>query len=656
MVAGTLKVVLPDDSELELPEGATGLDAARAIGERLAKEAVLVRSNGRVQDLRLPLEDGQRIQILTTRDKDDPDALAVLRHSAAHLLAEAVRRLYPGVKIAIGPPIENGFYYDFEFPEPISEADLPKIEEEINRELSEGRQWERSEVSREEARQRFLADQEPYKVELVDTTEGPISFYTQGDFTDLCRGPHLQDSRPIKAVKLTGLAGAYWRGDEHNPQLTRIYGTAFYSKEDLDAYLERLEEAKRRDHRRLGRQLDLFHFDEHSPGSPLWHPKGLVIWNALEDIRRRENEKRGYVEVRTPLIYDKALWETSGHWERFRENMFLIPVAEEQVYAIKPMNCPGHMLLFGSALRSYRELPLRYAEAAPLHRNELAGALHGLTRVRYVTQDDAHIFCTEEQIPSELDGCIDYLRYLYGLFGLESRAEFSTRPDNKLGSDEEWDFAEAEIHAALERHGIPYVVGEGEGSFYGPKIDLHVADALGRSWQLGTIQLDRQMPARFGLTFMGPDNTEHPVFVIHRALYGSFERFIAILVEHYAGALPFWLAPVQVRVIPVGEDHRAAAAEVRDGLAGAGFRVDVDERDETVGKRIRDAELEKIPKVIVYGDRESPENLSVRDRGGEQYQVGLVDFVRESPNQRPSSSPANRFCGSVALRLRRSGR
>jgi threonyl-tRNA synthetase len=451
------------------------------------------------------------------------------------------------VKIAIGPPIENGFYYDFEFPEPISEADLPKIEEEINRELAEGRQWERSEVSREEARQRFLADQEPYKVELVDTAEGPISFYTQGDFTDLCRGPHLQDSRPIKAVKLTGLAGAYWRGDEHNPQLTRIYGTAFYSREDLDAYLERLEEAKRRDHRRLGRQLDLFHFDEHSPGSPLWHPKGLVIWNALEDIRRRENEKRGYVEVRTPLIYDKALWETSGHWERFRENMFLIPLAEEQVYAIKPMNCPGHMLLFGSALRSYRDLPLRYAEAAPLHRNELAGALHGLTRVRYVTQDDAHIFCTEEQIPAELDGCIDYLRYLYGLFGLESRAEFSTRPDNKLGSDEEWDFAEAEIHAALERHGIPYVVGEGEGSFYGPKIDLHVADALGRSWQLGTIQLDKQMPARFGLTFMGPDNTEHPVFVIHRALYGSLERFIAILVEHYAGAFPFGPAAVQVR-------------------------------------------------------------------------------------------------------------
>jgi threonyl-tRNA synthetase len=553
----------------------------------------------------------------------------VLRHSTAHLLAEAVRRLYPGVRIAIGPPIQNGFYYDFEFPEPIAEDDLARIEEEIRKAIAEGREWERWEVSREEARERFLAENEPYKVELVADADEPISFYQQGDFVDLCRGPHLQDSKPIKAVKLTGLAGAYWRGDERNPQLTRIYGTAFYTQEDLDAYLQRLEEARKRDHRRLGVQLDLFHFDEHSPGSPLWHPKGMVIWNALEDLRRRENDRRGYVEVKTPLIYDKALWVTSGHWEKFRENMFLIPLDDEQVYAIKPMNCPGHMLLFGSALRSYRELPLRYAEAAPLQRNELAGALHGLTRVRYVTQDDAHIFCTQEQIPSELDGCIQYLRDLYGLFGLEPRAEFSTRPDDKLGSDEEWDFSEAEIEAALQRHQIPYVVGAGEGSFYGPKIDLHVADVLGRSWQLGTIQLDRQMPARFGLTYVGPDNTEHPVFVIHRALFGSFERFIAILIEHYAGAFPFWLAPVQVRVIPVGDDHRAAAAEIRDALAKAGFRVDVDDRDETVGKRIREAELEKVPKVIVYGDRESPESLSIRDRGGEQSTIGLVQLVRD---------------------------
>ena len=622
-----MKVVLPDKSELELPDGATGLDAARAIGPKLAEQAVLVRANGRVQDLRLPLTDGEPIQILTTRDKDDPDALAVLRHSSAHLLAEAVRRLYPGVKVAIGPPIENGFYYDFDFPEPIREEDLEKIEAEINRELKEGREWSRREVSREEARERFEEEGEPYKVELVDTAEGDISLYTQGDFTDLCRGPHLQNSKPIKAVKLTGLAGAYWRGDSTKPQLTRIYGTAFYSQEDLDAYLMRLEEARKRDHRRLGNELDLFHFDEHSPGSPLWHPKGMVIFNALEDVRRRENARRGYLEVKTPLIYDKALWQTSGHWDKFRENMFLIPLDNDQIYGIKPMNCPGHMLLYGSALRSYRELPLRYAEAAPLHRNELAGALHGLTRVRYVTQDDAHIFCTEEQIPAELDACIDYMRFLYGLFDLEARAEFSTRPDDKLGTDDEWDFSEGELQAALERNKIDYVLGEGEGSFYGPKIDLHVTDVLGRSWQLGTIQLDRQMPARFGLTYMGPDNAEHAVFVIHRALFGSFERFIGILIEHYAGAFPFWLAPVQVRILPVGAQHRDGSETVALHLREAGYRADVGEPSETIGKRIRSAELEKIPVVIVYGDRESEEALAVRSRGGEQETLSLVDLV-----------------------------
>jgi len=622
-----MRVVLPDSSELELPEGATGLDAAAAIGPKLAQEAVLVRSNGRVQDLRLPLAEGQQIQILTTRDKDDPDALYVLRHSAAHLLAEAVRRLYPGVKIAIGPPIDNGFYYDFGFPEPIGEDALKRIEEEIRRELKEGRVWERQEVSRDAARRRFEQEGEEYKVELVDTADGDISLYTQGEFTDLCRGPHLQNSKPIKALKLTGLAGAYWRGDEHNTQLTRIYGTAFYSEADLEDYLERIEEAKRRDHRRLGQQLDLFHFDEHSPGSPFWHPKGMAIYSTLEELRRRENARRGYLEVKTPLIYDKDLWVTSGHWDKFRENMFLIPLDEEHLYAIKPMNCPGHMVLYGSALRSYRELPLRYAEAAPLHRNERAGTLHGLTRVRYVTQDDAHIFCTREQIESELDGTLDYLKYLYGLFGLEPRAELSTRPDNKLGADEEWDFTEAELVRALERNGIEYFVGEGEGSFYGPKIDLHMTDVLGRSWQLGTIQLDAQMPARFGLTYMGEDNQEHPVFVIHRAFFGSFERFIGILIEHYAGAFPLWLAPVQVRIIPVGESHRESARALAAKLGE--FRVEVDERDETVGKRIRDAEVEKVPYVIVYGDRESDESLAVRERGGEQATKSLEELLGE---------------------------
>ena len=546
-----MKVVLPDSSELELADGATGLDAARAIGPKLAEQAVLARVDGSTRDLRLPLTDGEQVQFLTTRDTEDPDALYVLRHSTAHLLAEAVMRLHPGVKIAIGPPIADGFYYDFEFPEPVSEADLEAIEEEIRREIAEGREWARESVSREDAIARFEAEEQPYKIELARDADGDISLYTQGAFTDLCRGPHLQNATPIKAVKLTSLAGAYWRGDEKNTQLTRIYGTAFFSQADLDAHLERLEQARARDHRRLGLQLDLFHFDEHSPGSPLWHPKGMVLYNQLEAIRRRENARRGYLEVKTPLIYDKALWVTSGHWEKFRDNMFLIPGdTEDQTYGIKPMNCPGHMLLFGSQLRSYRDLPIRYAEAAPLHRNELAGTLHGLTRVRYVTQDDAHIFCTEEQIAAEVDGCIDYVKYLYGLFGLEPHAELSTRPDDRFGTDEQWDTAEGRLQEALERHELRYVIGEGEGTFYGPKIDLHMTDVIGRSWQMGTIQYDMQMPARFGLTYMGADNREHMPLVVHRALYGSFERFIGILVEHYAGAFPFWLAPVQARVDP----------------------------------------------------------------------------------------------------------
>jgi threonyl-tRNA synthetase len=621
-----MKVVLPDSSELELPDGATGRDAAAAIGPKLAEQAVLVRSNGRVQDLRLPLEDGQQIQILTTRDTDDPDALAVLRHSSAHLLAEAVRRLYPGVKIAIGPPIDNGFYYDFEFPQPIAESELERIEEEIRRELAEGRSWERREISADEAKQYFAEQGEDYKVELVDTADGPITFYTQGDFTDLCRGPHLQDSKPIKALKLTGLAGAYWRGDERNKQLTRIYGTAFYSQAELEAHLQRIEEARRRDHRRLGPQLDLFHFSEHSPGSPLWHPKGMALWHELEAVRQRENAKRGYLEVRTPIIYDADTFVTSGHFPKYEDLMFKLEV-DNRPWAMKAMNCPGHMLLFGSRPRSYKELPLRFAEPTPLHRNELTGTLHGLLRVRMVTQDDAHIFCTEEQIQDEIAGVVDYARYLYGLFDMSASAELSTRPDNKLGTDEQWDRTEGALEQALKLNEIPYTIAAGEGAFYGPKIDLHMEDALGRKWQMGTIQLDSQMPSRFGLTYVGPDNTEHPLYVVHRALYGSFERFLGILIEHYAGAFPFWLAPVQIRIIPVGDTHRDDARALRDELGE--YRVEVDERDETVGKRIRDAELEKIPYVIVYGDRESNESLAVRTRGGEQSTLGLDELIRE---------------------------
>ena len=622
-----MRVLLPDSTELELPDGSTGLDAAAAIGPKLAKEAVLVRSNGHVQDLRLPLEDGQPIQILTTRDTSDPDALYVLRHSTAHLLAEAVRRLYPGTKIAIGPPIENGFYYDFEFPEAIGEEALEKIEAEIQRELDEGREWAREEVSAEQAKELFAKEGEEYKVELVDTAEGQISLYTQGNFTDLCRGPHLQDSKPIKAVKLTGLAGAYWRGDEHNKQLTRIYGTAFYSQADLDAYLERLEEAKRRDHRRLGTELDLFHLSDHAPGMPFWHPKGMVLWNVLEDLRRRENLKRGYVEVKTPLMYDVETWKTSGHWEKFKDEMFLLPYGEDRTLGLKPMNCPGHMLLFGNALRSYRELPLRYAEASTLHRNERGGTLHGLLRVQHVTQDDAHIFVTPGQIEEEIFGALDFASYLYDLFGMEARFELSTRPDNKLGTDEEWDFTEGALKSALDRREIDYTINEGDGAFYGPKIDLHMTDVLGRSWQMGTIQLDSQMPARFGLTYIGEDNAEHTPYVVHRALFGSLERFMGILIEHYGGAFPVWLAPVQVRIVPVGEDHRGAALELAEKLVE--FRVEVDDSDETVGKRIRNAEVDKIPYVLVWGDKESEDEIAVREHGGEQSTKSLDELLGE---------------------------
>ena len=632
-----MNVTLPDGSPLELRDGATALEAARAIGPKLAAQAVLARVDGEPRDLRLPLPDGAALQILTTRDRDDPDALYVLRHSAAHLLAEAVRRLYPGVKVAIGPPIENGFYYDFEFPQPIREEDLAAIEAEIRREVEEGRVWEREVTSREEARQRFLAAEEPYKVELVDTADGAISLYTQGDFTDLCRGPHLQDATPIKALKLTGLAGAYWRGDEQNTQLTRIYGTAFFAQDDLDAYLERLEAARANDHRRLGRQLDLFHLQDASPGSPFWHPRGMVVWNLLEDVRRRENLRRGYLEVKTPLIYDKSVWETSGHWEKFRGEMFLVAGEGEEPHAgLKPMNCPGHMLLFGSQLRSYRDLPLRYAESSTLHRNEPTGTLHGLLRVRHVTQDDAHIFCTAEQIEGEIFACLDYAAYLYDLFGMEARFDLSTRPPNRLGTDEEWDFTEAALRSALERRGIDYVLNEGDGAFYGPKIDLHMLDVLGRSWQMGTIQLDALMPKQFGLTYMGTDNVEHTPYVVHRALLGSLERFIGILIEHYGGAFPPWLAPVQVRVLPVAETHREEAHALVAALGDGSVRADVDERDETLGKRIRDAELQKVPYVVVWGDRESRDAMAVRRRGGDGVSTMSLDgLVAELSAQSP---------------------
>ncbi len=623
-----MRVILPDSSELELPDGATGLDAARAIGPRLAEQAVLVRSDGEVRDLRLPLREGERIQILTTRDRQDPDALAVLRHSAAHLLAEAARRLYPGTKVAIGPPIENGFYYDFEFPEAVGENALERLEEEIRREIAEGREWERRELDREEARRYFAREGEPYKVELVDTADGAISLYRQGDFVDLCRGPHLQDTRPIGAVKLLSLAGAYWRGDETKRQLTRVYGTAFYDPKDLEEYLHRLEEAKRRDHRRVGKELRLFDFSPLTPGMPLWYPRGMVVWNALEDLRRRENARRGYQEVRTPQLYDSELWRTSGHWEKYQEHMFRLEI-EGRDFGLKPMNCPGHCLLYSLTPHSYRELPLRIAEAGNLHRNELSGVLHGLLRVRHFVQDDAHVFCTRDQIHEELLACLDYAYFLYDLFQLDMRVELSLRPENKLGSDEEWDVAENALADALRARGLEYAASEGEGSFYGPKIDLHMSDSLGRSWQLGTVQLDLQMPKRFGLTYQGDDNAEHTPAMIHRALLGSLERFVGVYLEHTGGDLPVFLAPEQIRVLPVSDEHASDARAVAADLRERGLRAGVDERTETLGKRIREAELEKVPYVVVWGERESRDALAVRRRHGEQSTVSLDALADE---------------------------
>ncbi len=611
-----VQVTLPDGKALELPDGSTGLDAARAIGPKLAEQAVLVRlADGTTRDVRLPLPDAARIQILTTRDREDPDALAVLRHSAAHLLAEAARRLYPGTKVAIGPPIDDGFYYDFEFRHPIHEDELPRLEDEIRREIAEGRVFERREVDRDEARRLFEQEGEPYKVELIDTAEGPISFYREGDFTDLCRGPHLQNAEPIRAVKLLSVAGAYWRGDSSRQQLTRIYGTAFFRQEDLDAHLHRLEEARRRDHRRLGRELRLFEFTELAPGMPVWQPRGMVIWNVLEDLRRRENARRGYHEVRTPQLYDADLWRTSGHWDNYRDSMFTLEV-EERPFGLKPMNCPGHCVVYRMLPRSYRELPFRVAEAGNLHRNELSGVLHGLLRVRHFVQDDAHIFCTRDQAEDEVLGCLDYAFFLYELFGLEMRVELSTRPEKRIGTDAEWAEAEAALDNALRRHGVEFAINEGDGAFYGPKIDLHMLDALGRSWQLGTVQLDFQLPQRFELGYQGADNAEHRPVMIHRALLGSLERFIGILIEHTGGDLPVWLAPEQARVIPVSDQHVPGARAVLGELTDAGVRAALDDADDTIGKRIRNAELEKVPYVVVYGEREAAGGtLSVRARG-----------------------------------------
>jgi threonyl-tRNA synthetase len=602
-----ISVTLPDGSALELEDGATGADAARAIGEGLARAALAIAVDGRLRDLSAPLEDGATIQIVTNTSDE---SLELIRHDAAHVLATAVTELYPGTKVSIGPPIEDGFYYDFDFPEgvKVGEDELPAIEEAMRRHIKADEAFERTDIPAGEALDRFTREEQDYKVELIqdlvrDEGVETVSLYRNGPFTDLCRGPHGPTTKRIKAVKLTSVAGAYWRGDEKRPMLTRIYGTAFHSQDDLDAHLERLEQARARDHRKLGKELGLFVFSELSPGSPFWQPPGMVIWNELTALWRDENARRGYREVRTPILYDVELWKQSGHWDKYRDHMYFTDV-EERPMGMKPMNCPAHIQLFKDERRSYRDLPIRYSEAGLVHRHEPSGTLHGLLRVRHITQDDAHIFCTDEQIVDEVIACLEFGFFLYDVFGFEPRLELSTRPEERIGTDDMWDRAEAALEAALERRQLDYELNEGDGAFYGPKIDLHMTDSIGRSWQLGTVQLDYSMPERFGLSYTGADNDEHRPVMIHRALLGSFERFIGILVEHYAGELPLWLAPLQALVLPIADRHLDYARSVVEELREAGIRAEADGRTESVGKKIREGELRKVPVMLVVGDNE----------------------------------------------------
>ncbi len=641
-----MRFTLPDGTPLQLPDDATGADAAAAIGPGLARAAVAVKLDGEVRDLARPLDgdDGEPLAVLTRRD---PEALEVIRHDAAHVLATAVMELYPGVKISIGPPIEGGFYYDFEFPEgvSVSEADLERIEARMREHIAAGEPFVRTEVTVDEALERFRSEGQDYKVELIedlvrDQGVETVSLYANGPFIDLCAGPHAPTTRGIKAFGLDSLAGAYWRGDSSRTMLTRIYGTAFFSKDELAEHYRRLEEARARDHRKLGRELGLFLFSELSPGSPFWLPAGTAVWNELTTLWREENGRRGYREVRTPILYDVELWKQSGHWHVYRDHMYFTDV-EERAMGLKPMNCPAHVQIYKSERRSYRDLPIRYSEQGLVHRHEPSGTLHGLLRVRSITQDDAHVFCSEEQLEEEIVRCLDFGLDIYDLFGFAPRLELSTRPEKRVGSEEAWDRAEAVLKRTLVNRGLEYELNEGDGAFYGPKIDLHMTDSIGRSWQLGTVQLDYYMPERFGLEFTGADNAEHRPVMIHRALMGSFERFIGILIEHYAGEFPVWLAPVQAIVLPIADRHAAYASEVAERLRADGARVEVDARSESIGRRIREAELRKVPYMLIVGDREAEAGaVALREHGrGDAGTLGLDELAERLARERRERTP-----------------
>ena len=618
-----ISLTFPDGSSRDFKPGVTGRDVAESISKSLGKKAVAMALDGKVKDLAEPIKADAKIRILT---RDDPEALALIRHDAAHVMAEAVQELYPGTQVTIGPVIENGFYYDFARPEPFTPEDLPVIEAKMREIVARDSPFTCEVMDRAEAKKLFAKMGEKFKLELIDAIpEGEeIKVYSQGEWLDLCRGPHMTSTGKVgKGFKLLKIAGAYWRGDSNNPMLQRIYGTAWASEEELARYLHQLEEAEKRDHRRLGREMDLFHFQEEAPGAVFWHPKGWTLFQALIGYMRRRQQAWGYVEVNSPDMLDRALWEQSGHWEKFADHMYIAETPDERVYACKPMNCPGHVQIFKHGLKSYRDLPLRLAEFGKVHRYEPSGALHGLLRVRHFTQDDAHIFCTEDQITEECVRLNQQMLSIYRDFGFTDVViKFADRPTKRVGSDEVWDKAEAALKRAVEAAGLQYEFNPGEGAFYGPKLEYVLRDAIGRDWQCGTIQVDLNMPMRLGAFYIGPDGEKTVPVMIHRAMFGSLERFTAILIEHHAGHLPLWLAPVQVMVAPIVSDADAYATKVLDALKREGVRAEADLRNEKINYKVREHSLAKVPVMFVVGKREAEEGtVSVRRLGSQQQQV-----------------------------------
>lgn len=622
-----IKVKLIDGCMKEIEEGSNGYSLAASISKKLAKEAIAAKINGKLVDLNHGLKNDDKVEIITA---DSEDGIEIIRHSTAHVMAQAVKRIYGNVKLAIGPTIKNGFYYDFDLDISLTQDDLKKIEDEMNKIINEDLKFKRDDVSKEEALKIMSEKGEYYKVELINALDESekISLYEQGHFTDLCRGPHIPSTKFIKAFKLTSVAGAYWRGSEKNKMLQRIYGVAFSSKKELEKYLNMIEEAKKRDHRKLGRELKLFEIMDEGPGFPFFLPKGVILKNILIDYWRKLHNEAGYVEIETPIMLNKELWIRSGHWDHYKENMYTSMIDNKE-FALKPMNCPGGMLVYKSEGHSYRDLPLRVGELGRVHRHEISGALHGLMRVRAFTQDDAHIFMLPEQIKSEILGVIKLIDEVYDTLGFKYNVELSTRPEDSMGSDEEWNMAERSLKEALDEGGLDYKINEGDGAFYGPKIDFHIEDSLGRSWQCGTIQLDFQLPQRFELEYIGSDGGKHRPIVIHRVIFGSIERFIGILIEHFAGKFPVWLSPIQVKVLPISDSFMEYGHEVIDKLRKYGIRCEIDNRSEKIGYKIREARNERVPYMIIVGEKEKNNgNISLRSRDmGEEGSTSLEEFI-----------------------------